>query len=260
MIGTQEALEARDNLRWIAARWPALRSHLAPTTGTSARHTPTAKSKPPLALYVLDLMHQIEQNTREYAHVLMDETHDWQPRTSVMPQLLDDIALRHGHWTATDNDDTTAWAFCDWAHDTAEKVRRITEQPPPATWIGPCPNNDDPDIRCPGHIYKRGTHLANCPECGTTTDVDERKDWMRKQLDLRLMSRSELLAALTILEIEVNPRTLDKWIERGHITPAVTTITPHLYRFREARDLADRLHRRRNKRHADISPAPAFVA
>jgi len=37
MIDTETALEARDNLTWIAARWPALHSHLAPTTGNTAR-------------------------------------------------------------------------------------------------------------------------------------------------------------------------------------------------------------------------------
>ena len=39
MIDTETALEARDNLTWIAARWPALHSHLAPTTGNTARTT-----------------------------------------------------------------------------------------------------------------------------------------------------------------------------------------------------------------------------
>ena len=259
MTDTQEALEARDNLRWVAARWPALRSHLAPTNGNSARHTPTPKSKPPLAIYVLDLMHQIETHTHQYVHQLANETHDWKPTTNHTPTLLENIAHRHGHWTASDNEDTV-WAFCDWAHDTAEKVRRITEQPPPATWIGPCPNINDPDNRCAGHIYQRGTKLTTCPECGTAVDVDERKTWLRKQLDLRLMSRKELLAALTILEIPVNPRTLDKWIERAHLEPAVTTITPHVYRFRKARELAERLHHRRNIRHAAEATEGALVA
>lgn len=244
MIGTKEALEARDNLRWIVARWPALHSHLAPTTGNAARHTPVAKSKPPLALHVLDLMHEIEQATRYYGHTLLDETHDWTPRTSAMPGLLDDIAMRHGHWTAGD-DEQTALAFCDWAHDTSEKVRRITEQPAPATWIGPCRNSDNPDLLCRGHLYVRRQLVATCPECGATTDVVERREWMAQQLEDRLMTRGEIIAALTILETEVKVRTLDKWIERRHLLAAFPGMTPQLYPFKDAKALAERHHARR---------------
>lgn len=245
-IGVKEALEARDSLRWIVARWPALRSHLAPTTSDVARHTRIASSRPPLAFYVLDVMHQLEQDARSYAHQLINETHDWTPRTSAMPALLDEIAGRYGHWTNGDNPQT-ALDFCDWAHEKSEEVRRITEQPPPATWIGPCRNSDNPDQPCADHLYVRpGSHHATCPTCKATTDVLERREWMRERLEQRLMTRSELAAALVILDTPVKIRTIDTWIERRRLVAAIGDGKHRLYRLSEAIDLAAR-HRPRQQ-------------
>src|SRR5690606_26589037 len=97
---------------YIAERWAALPATLEPgRRGGSSVHT-APESTPPLALYVSDLMHEIETEARSLAHVLMDET-DWTPPTSHMPGLLSAVAERYGHWTS--GDEHTALEFCDWA-------------------------------------------------------------------------------------------------------------------------------------------------
>src|SRR5690625_4249355 len=128
-VSVADGLEARDNLAFIAARWPDLHARLRPGRGVNlGTARPTPRSKPPIDLHVSDLMHEITVETESLAHVLMDET-DWTPATSSMPGLLTDVAQRYGHWIASD--DRTALAFTDWAEDYRHRVERTLEKPVP---------------------------------------------------------------------------------------------------------------------------------
>ena len=233
MVDTKTALEAHRNYRWIADRWPDLKARLHPSITNPPSGMPGhGNARPlPVDVYVSDLMFEIQQEAETLARVLWDELDDpesFKPRTT-MPELLYAVADRYGHWTAGDH--RTALAFCDWGEDYVGRVKKCLERPAPPAYIGPCPVPE-----CEGELYLKTGHAAvTCRECATVTTVDEQREWLTGQMSVRLMTRGEIVSALTILMAEVPKiRTVDKWIERGRL--------PHLgdglYRLETALELA----------------------
>ena len=229
------ALDARDDMLWIADHWAALQARLCPGGGNAQNGLVSTSGDAPLPIDVSisDLMFQIEENVaRFYGKILMDET-DWEPTTSAMPTLLTEVARRYGHFTA---DPVMALGFADDASDYREKVRKTLNQPEPATYIGPCQTRN-----CGGDLYVgAGRTTGKCRECGTAFTVAEQREWLLVQLEGRLMTQAEIPRALSILGLRMAPGTVRKWVERGTLVEAVTG--SGLYRLADAKALSERVH------------------
>jgi len=224
-------LRARASLVYIAERWDSLRAKLEPgRRGGSSVHT-APESTPPLALYVSDLMHEIETEARSLAHVLMDET-DWTPPTSHMPGLLSAVAERYGHWTS--GDEHTALEFCDWAETAHEKVLAVLDPPERARYIGPCMVEN-----CEGELRLReDQHAGECPSCGSGYTLHEYRTWLDVKFEERLMDRGEVCAALVMLGLVHTDRVHERvknWTKRGQLVERAG-----LYSLAEAKALAEK--------------------
>lgn len=227
------ALEARNDLLWIADHWPALRARLRRGGGSALTGMPTGSdTQLPIDTHVSDLMFEITgQVARFYGQILHDET-DWQPSTSSMPGLLRDVAERYGHFTS--DDPQMAMGFCDDAHDYREKVRWTLERPAPPTYIGPCKVTD-----CAGELYLRDDRESGkCRECGTEYTRAEQMDWVAEQMNDRLMTASEIVSALVVLRVEPTPgiKTVRSWVRRGKLPE----VAPGLYRLADAVALTEK--------------------
>lgn len=227
-VSVADGLNAKEDWEWVAARWPDLRARLRPTnTGPSEVRT-APKSKPPIDLHISDLMFEIAEKARWYADELMREE-GWTPRTSAMPNLLQEVAERFGHWISGTRE--VALEFCDWAHDYRTKVTRALERPAPPNYLGPC--QDD----CEGDVYvKPGHAIAHCAHCRHEYDVSQRMEWIQAQLESRLMTRSELVSALHLLGTPKTMDTVKSWTLRKQLPE----IAPGLFRLADAMALAER--------------------
>lgn len=242
MTDNLTALRARDDLLAVAAAWGALRARLRPSGGTSdGVHTAPA-SRPPIDIGVSDLMAEIEQHARFLGQVLLEESHDFEPTTSTMPGLLEDVAKRYGHFAGPDADERLALDFCDEAHELRRKVSGTLARHESPRWQGPCP-----EAECVGEIYQRaGTTDAKCRECGRIVGPGEWRAIMHDAFETRLMTRSELVSALVVVKRTVKPNTLDRWVQRGRLAPVV--VDPDLFQFARAYELAERYDTSKHER------------
>lgn len=255
MTTVQEDLEARESLEWIAAMWPELRARLRREGSNPLTGRVSGSESTPLVIDVAvsDLMREIEDEARSLAHVLCDETVDadgqpWAPRTSAMPDLLREVASHYGHFTT--GDERTALAFCDWAHEYREKVRRAIERPAPPSYMGDCPRTIEQPLTwdgeqyiagdpCPGSLYLRpGRATMRCPACHGETTLDDQREHIRVALESRLMTAPEIRASLVVLGAPVPHSTIRTWIERGRLPEVYPG--ERLYRLADAIDLASR--------------------
>lgn len=265
MVDTHTALEAHDNYVWICDRWPDLRARLHPALGSALTGMPGHSAERPLPMdtHVADLMFEITSEAAMLAHVLMDETDYFTPPPSVqrlanhrgrdrhgnvaMPDTLRAVAAQYGHWTACD--ERTALAFCDWGEDMRERVRRTLERPAPPQYIGPCQREMSDGGICQGELYLRGARSSVvCPVCRVETTVEDQRDYILQCLEERLMTQSEIVSALTILNMETPKQRVSDWA--GTIAmPAVVDLggVGNLYRLSDAMALAARRARKKSR-------------
>jgi len=265
----RSALNARDDLLWIADHWTNLRARLRPGGGNALTGIAVngGEDGVPIDMAISDLIAEIEWNVaRHWANVLIDETPpahgcggrchgspehkhnnemcdgqvvpadrcptpDEPITTQHMPTLLAQVARRYGHFT---NDERTLLEFCDDAHDYRERVRKVLERPAPPTYVGPCRVDG-----CAGELYI-GEHRdgGTCRECGTDFTLADQRAYISAKLEERLMTASEIASALTVLDLTVPMGTLKSWIARKRLVEAVPG--DGLYRLADARDLAMR--------------------
>ena len=236
-VSTADALRAKGQLDYIVSRWTDLRARLRPGGGNAMSGMPggDGSESSPIDLGISDLIFEIEQEARSLGYVLLDETADWSPRSSRMPVLLADVAERYGHWTA--GDDRTALAFCDWAEEYAGKVRHALERPAPAAYVGPCQSKGHDGAGCGGELYLReGSVGGKCRECGTAFTWADQMAYVERELETRLMTQSEIVTALTILDLATPASTVRSWAQSGRMVEAVDG----LYRLADAKALAER--------------------
>lgn len=230
MSDTISGLNARDDLLWIVAQWGSLRAHLRPGGGNALGVTVQTSDRPsPINVHIADLMRDVEENVaRFYGKILMDET-EWAPKTSAMPALLSEVAIRYGHFTT---DPETAAGFCDDAHDYRQRVTKALEQPVAPTYIGPCRTDN-----CDGELYLRDDRDAGvCRECGQPFTLAEQRQFLKVAMEDRLMTQAELPRALKVLGLEVKPGTVRKWVERERLIEVIDG----LYRLADAKVLAEK--------------------
>jgi hypothetical protein len=120
------------------------------------------------------------------------------------------------------------------------RVRRVIDRPPDRIYAGPCETTDDGDV-CPEHLYARpGARAVRCGRCGTTYDVDERREWMIDYAaDLRITATVALGWARLLLDKDIPRGTWKSWVSRGRIVAHGTDRRGRpTYRFGDVRDLA----------------------
>lgn len=246
-ISNLDALRARDDLLAVAAAWPALRARLRPSGGSSEIRTPP-ESRPPIAVAVSDTMRQIEDRTRFYARVLLEETEDWSPSTSSMPTLLVEVASRYGHWLGPTSPERAAIDFMDDAHEMRRMVAGTLASNEPARFQGVCPESE-----CPGEIYQRpGMTDAKCRQCARVVGPAEWRELMFAAFEDRLMTLSEIVSALVVTDHKTPIETVRTWAKRGakHGDPTrglvPVYVDPTLYKFADAWALAERRAERRS--------------
>lgn len=238
MIDPNLGLRARNDLLYIADHWTDLRARLRPGGGSALTGMPSGTSDGhcPIDVHVSDLLWEVESEARMLAHVLMDETDDWTPRTSRMPGLLADVAERYGHWTAG-GDERAALDFMDWAEEYAGKVRRALERPAPPSYVGPCQGRGEDGAGCAGELYLReGRDAGRCRECGAEFTRFEQEAFVEDALRERLMTVGEITSALAVLHMETPYRTVQSWARRKKIEPVDKEAG--LYRLADAIPLA----------------------
>jgi hypothetical protein len=235
-ITAMDGLHARTKLEYVVDHWTDLRARLRPGGGASLSGMPgPAGSRVPIDLAISDLLAKITDDTRSYAYELGDDDPEWTPRTDRMPWLLAEIAGRYGHWTA--GDEHQALDFCDWAEDTYDKVRKTLEQPAPPDYLGPCQATGEDGAGCGGELYLRpGRGQGRCRECGGEFTRDGQMEYVREQLEQRLMTPSEIVRALKIVGHEIKAATVYKWVQRKRLVPAIPG--DDLFRLADAIELA----------------------
>ena len=244
VVTAQMGLEARNNLTTIVNHWPHLQAALRPATSSALTGMPhhAAQNPAPINLHVSDLMHEIETWTRDKAAELLADTDDWQPTTTRMPALLNQIAGRYGHWTAADTN--TALTFTDTAHHYANQVTNALTPPTRPTYIGPCPIPE-----CEGELtIREGTTTTTCPVCTHDTTLDQQKEWLEEQFEDHLVTRAEIIPALKILGLPKSKQVIHDWIKNEHLLPAIPD--EDLYRISDAQLLALRTRGRPRKTSA----------
>lgn len=245
-VDNLDGLRARDDLLAVAAAWGSLRARLVPSSAPDSGVRTAPGSRPPLVVPVSDLMRQIEDKIRFYGMVLIRETKDFTPRTSLMPGLLESVAQRFGHFTSNSSE-RMALDFLDDAHEMRRLVTAAIEGYAAPKWAGPCP--DSPT--CGGQIYQRpGSIDAECRECGQLVGAQEWRALMFDAMESRLMSLSEITSALVVTGHNVPEETVKTWAKRGaqHGDPVrglvPVYVEPTLYKFADAYALAERRSQR----------------
>ena len=225
-------LGARDDLLYVADRWPRLSALLAGHGGNALTGLPGAVAvTPPLVIdvAVLDLMREIEDSARFYGQILADET-DWVPVTSSMPGLLADVARRYGHFVAPA--DRMALDFMDDAHQFRAKVEKALDRTAPPVYVGPCRTHE-----CVGELYIREDQEGgSCRVCGESFSVLEQRSFILGQFQERLMTPAEISRALKVLGHSIAVGSIYNWTARGKLVAA----EDGLYSLADAKALAEK--------------------
>lgn len=113
----------------------------------------------------------------------------------------------------------------DWLHKVSQRLWDIVDRPPLRTTLGQCSACATflyADIKDPDPESKRVDFVRDvieCPSCGTTVDVRERREAMLDMADDYALTATEASTALTQLDMPVTPERIRKWAERGRLTP-----------------------------------------
>lgn len=123
----------------------------------------------------------------------------------------------------------------------------LCDRPKQKQYLGDCKDHERTDDlpECPGSIYGiDGKPEARCDVCGSCWDADEMRTWLIAALEDRIMTAAEIAHMSTYLGLDM-PREqvrkqVNKWNQRGSITPHATiNDSPH-FRFGDVLDLLAR--------------------
>lgn len=148
-----------------------------------------------------------------------------------------DIAEMYPHraLTATSTAEAAAWMadgagllaehpaakeLYDEITDVVKQVRRVIDRRESRMYLGPCKAVVD-GVMCPEDVYARvGHQAAQCYTCGTSHDVDRRREHMFHALENHLGSSLEVAQMVSALGVSVSDSTIRKWVERKKLRPA----------------------------------------
>ena len=92
-----------------------------------------------------------------------------------------------------------------------------------------------------GRVQRGG----KCDTCRNTWDLQAQRELVRQALEARLMTQSEIVSALTVMGIPRGIKTVNSWVRRGRLPE----VSPRLYRFATALDLAQQTPARDTPAH-----------
>jgi hypothetical protein len=252
-------LDARDDLLYIADRWPRLQAKLMTSNGGAQTGMPGAPSTAApleLDLAVSDLMREIEDLARHYGRVLLDEVptehgcagachgaleHRCGGRfcttVGVEPSVTPRCCPERVFPVTTSAmpallvqvarryghwEGLELLAFMDAAFDYRERVAKTLARPEPARCIGPCQTPE-----CAGWLYvSAGREAGTCRTCGVPFALDVHRVWVGQQMDARLMTAPEIWAGLKVMGTPAPLNTLKSWIRRRQLLGAQPMIGP----------------------------------
>lgn len=139
-----------------------------------------------------------------------------------MPATAKSLAswlMHHTHWIATH--ETAADAYTEIV-GAVNNIRRTIDIAPDIRFIGPCGSVLD-DVECTDTLYAiEGSQTARCKTCGTTWDINERKQAATTQARYVAATSAFLSQTLAIRDEPLTPDRIRKWAYRGHLAPVGT--------------------------------------
>lgn len=109
---------------------------------------------------------------------------------------------------------------------------RVIDLPPDRAYAGPC-------HECSRDLYHRpGAVQVKCAGCGSTWDRRELMEWMRGQVEDRLVTASEGATLLGRFGLETSLRVIYGWAERNRLVQHGDRDGRAVYRFSDLIDLA----------------------
>lgn len=107
---------------------------------------------------------------------------------------------------------------------------RLIDRPADRQYLGHCRACDE------GRLYgTRGSMWARCEVCADTTNADELKTSLLRDLDDRLCTASEIARLSTYLGLKADRETvrkrINKWVSRGRITAEASFSDEPTFRF-----------------------------
>jgi len=223
---------------------PLVRYCLEPRASVEAgRGKP--ESRPPFNVNASKLLAEIRIEVGFYAHVLMEETHDFQP-----PATLEGIILavrdRHGHFLGEDDHMGEDMLSC--AETLNSRALGLAAPVPIPRWSGPCEVID-----CEGDLRQRdGAGFVKCDKCGSVVTLADWRERMRRALEGRIVYRSEIRYALRVMGMRATVNAIDLWVSRGKIVPIIKD--PEMFRLAEVIEYAEGRRENRNVKLMRVAP------
>lgn len=133
--------------------------------------------------------------------------------------------------------------------DVVRDADRVVDRPADYQYLGVCEYELDGGATCTAELYAHPARLeVECRGCGAVHPIKERRAWLRGLAEDRTLTPTKLCQAVDGLGVQVTPKQIENWTQRGRIEPVGHTLTkPHrpLYRVGDVVDLveADALRR-----------------
>ena len=147
-------------------------------------------------------------------------------------------------WEATMNNlpaHPIAVETCETVRDLTDQITHVIDRPAEQSFCGNCEIQFDDGTICDTPLYTRpgATHVT-CRGCGRTFTTKEIREYFLTKAETALVTATQATQALqtTILNTPVNPATIRKWKQRGHLQPASTAGGHTLYRLGDIINLA----------------------
>lgn len=154
------------------------------------------------------------------------------------PQALAYWLTHHVQWLRQQDDGGAI--IGELLYAIREAIKAV-DNPPERRYAGPCTaSTTDPvglERACDGELYALPNRdTIECPVCGATYPVTERRAWLLDQADDMLLPATELARAIDGLGVPVTGAMIRRWKMRGMLANKGTEARP-LYRLGDVREL-----------------------
>ncbi|QIK83098.1 hypothetical protein [Sanguibacter sp. HDW7] len=134
---------------------------------------------------------------------------------------------------------------------------RSCDRPADRVPLGRCRQSLEDGRTCDATVYAaRGQDVARCA-CGAEHDVRARRAALLGRAEHLDLPATQLARAIDGLGVEVTPKQIDNWVQRGRLTPAGMTSTRPARRTYRVGDVLDIVNADAARREARARPASA---
>lgn len=154
------------------------------------------------------------------------------------PQALAYWLTHHVQWLRQQEDGGAI--IGELLYAVREAIKAV-DNPPERRYAGPCTasTTDEAGLErpCDGELYAlQGREQIECPACGATYPVSDRRAWLLEHADDMLLPATELARAIDGLGVPVTGAMIRRWKMRGMLANKGTDERP-LYRVGDVRAL-----------------------